>query len=213
MSSPTRISIVEDHGPTRELLVASVQSAPDLRLLRAYAAPEDALLGLIEDRPDVVLMDINLPQISGIECVRRLRPQLPSTQFLMLTVYEDHDHILDALTAGATGYMLKGTRREELLSAIEQIVAGGSPMSSAIARKVVQSFARTEATPRAEFERLSQREQDVLALLSRGFLYKEISAQLGISVPTVCTHIRRIYEKLQVRSRSEAIAKYLHKAP
>jgi DNA-binding NarL/FixJ family response regulator len=213
MPDPTRISIVEDDGPTRDLLIAMVVSAPALTLASHYGLPEPALRGLVLDRPDVVLMDINLPRLTGVECVRRLRPQLPDTQFLMLTVYEDHDHILAALAAGATGYLLKGTRREELLAGIDQIVHGGSPMSGAIARKVVQSFARTEpAATRSELETLSQREQDVLALLTQGFLYKEISDRLGVSVPTVCTHIRRIYEKLQVRSRSEAIAKYFKQA-
>lgn len=209
MSDPTRVSIVEDDGPTRSLLVEMITGSPQLQLVSHYGLPEHALQGLVSERPDVVLMDINLPRVTGVECVRRLRPQLPATQFLMLTVYEDHDHILAALTAGATGYLLKGTRREELLAAIDQIVHGGSPMSSAIARKVVQSFARTETVaPRHELEALSQREQAVLELLTQGFLYKEISERLGVSVPTVCTYIRRIYEKLQVRSRSEAIAKY-----
>lgn len=209
MTPLPRICIVEDDHPTRNLLVEVISGAPHLSLVNSYSSTELAVQSLPADQPDVVLMDINLPKMNGVECVRRLKPRLPATQFLMLTVYEDHDHILDALSAGATGYLLKSTRRDELLAAIDQILAGGSPMSSAIARKVVQSFSRTEATPRAGLETLSQREQSVLELLSRGFLYKEISEQLGVSVPTVNTYIRRIYEKLQVRSRSEAIARYL----
>jgi DNA-binding NarL/FixJ family response regulator len=212
MTASPRISIVEDDGPTRALLVEVIQGAPGLTLVSQHGSTEQALRTLPAERPDVVLMDINLPNINGVECVRRLKPLLPDTQFLMLTVYEDHEHILAALTAGATGYLLKGTRREELLGAIDQIVTGGSPMSSAIARKVVQSFARPEAAPRNELEALSLREQAVLELLTQGFLYKEISERLGVSVPTVNTYIRRIYEKLQVRSRSEAIAKYFRQA-
>lgn len=212
MTASPRISIVEDDGPTRALLVEVIQGAPGLTLVSQHGSTERALRTLPTERPDVVLMDINLPNINGVECVRRLKPLLPDTQFLMLTVYEDHEHILAALTAGATGYLLKGTRREELLGAIDQIVTGGSPMSSAIARKVVQSFARPEAAPRNELEALSLREQAVLELLTQGFLYKEISERLGVSVPTVNTYIRRIYEKLQVRSRSEAIAKYFRQA-
>lgn len=212
MEAKPRISIVEDDGPTRDLLTEIVQGAPHLTFVSSYGSTELALQRLPADRPDAVLMDINLPRMSGVECVRLLKPQLPATQFLMLTVYEDHDHILAALTAGATGYLLKGTRREELLAAIDQILHGGSPMSSAIARKVVQSFARTDPAPSsAEIETLSPREQRVLELLTQGFLYKEISDQLGVTVPTVSTYIRRIYEKLQVRSRSEAIAKYFKK--
>jgi DNA-binding NarL/FixJ family response regulator len=157
-----------------------------------------------------VLVDINLPDIKGVEAVRRLKPLMPKTQFLMLTVYEDAEHIFAALAAGATGYLLKSTRRNELLDAISQIVAGGSPMSSGIARKVVQSFSPAQL-PASDLEALSPREQSVLDLLSKGYLYKEIAESLGVSVPTVNTYIRRIYEKLQVHSRSQAITKYLKK--
>ena len=177
-----------------------------------HASTESALESLPATRPDVVLMDINVPLLNGVECVRRLKPLLPQTQFLMLTVYEDADHIFAALAAGAAGYLLKSTRRMELLAAIEQIMQGGSPMSSGIARKVVQSFSRPAAAP-SEWEGLSPREQSVLELLTKGFLYKEISDSLGVSVPTVNTYIRRIYEKLQVHSRSQAVAKYLKQVP
>ncbi len=204
----TRVSIVEDDAPTRRILVDVVASAPELELVTQYGSSTKAVDCLVADQPDVVLMDINLPELNGIECVRRLKPQLPATQFLMLTVYEDTDHIFAALAAGATGYLLKSTRRAELLAAIAQVTAGGSPMSSGIARKVVQSFSETKSKPPAA-EALSPREQDVLALLSKGYLYKEIAESLGVSVPTVCTYIRRIYDKLQVHSRSQAIARYL----
>lgn len=213
----TRVSIVEDDLPTREALAGIVAGAPDLELVSQYDRSEAAVKTLPGDRPDVVLMDINLPDRTGVETVRQLKPQMAGTQFLMLTVYEDSEHIFAALAAGATGYLLKGTRREELLEAIAQVVAGGSPMSSAIARKVVQSFARPaqqpqSATPaKSEVEGLSPREQSVLALLAKGFLYKEIAESLGVSGPTVSTYVRRIYEKLQVHSRTQAINKYLGK--
>ncbi len=203
-----RLSIVEDDAPTRQILGDIVRGTADLELVSVSVDAERALESLPRDPPDVVLMDINLPKLSGVECVRRLRPLLPRTQFLMLTVYEDADHIFAALAAGATGYLLKSTRRAELLTAIQQVVEGGSPMSSGIARKVVQSFAKTDAS-RSELEVLSPREQSVLSLLAQGLLYKEIAESLAISVPTVNTYIRRIYEKLHVRSRSQAIATFL----
>lgn len=205
-----RLAIVEDDEPIREILSEIVRGAAGLELVSVFVDAESAIERLPKDQPDVVLMDINLPKLSGVECVRRLRPQLARTQFLMLTVYEDADHIFAALAAGATGYLLKSTRRAELLTAIQQVVDGGSPMSSGIARKVVQSFAKTDA-PRSDLETLSPREQAVLSLLSQGLLYKEIAESLAISVPTVNTYIRRIYEKLHVRSRSQAIATFLRK--
>jgi len=149
--------------------------------------------------------------MNGIECVRRLKPRLPDTQFLMVTVYGDANHIFDALAVGASGYLLKQTRRNELIEALKDVHAGGSPMSSQIARKVVQSFRRNESqTASGEMVELSQREGEVLELLARGYLYKEIAEQLKISVQTVNTYIRRIYEKLHVRSRAQAVAKYAH---
>jgi DNA-binding NarL/FixJ family response regulator len=160
-------------------------------------------------KPDVVLMDINLPGMSGVEAVKHLKPSLPETQFVMLTVYEDADHIYNALAAGATGYLLKETPRQELLNALEEVHRGGSPMTSNIARKVVQSFRQTSATAEPG-EDLSPREQEVLDLLARGYLYKEIADRLNISVPTVNTYVRRMYEKLHVRSRAQAVAKYAH---
>src|SRR4029077_1324214 len=146
---------------------------------------------------------------SGVEAVQKLKPALPQTQFVMLTVYEDADHIYNALAAGASGYLLKQTPREELLSALHDVHHGGSPMTSNIARKVVQSFRQTpSAAP--DGDGLSPREQEVLDLLARGYLYKEIAERLNISVPTVNTYVRRMYEKLHVRSRAQAVAKYAH---
>jgi DNA-binding NarL/FixJ family response regulator len=205
-----RISIIEDDDPTRQILTEIVTSTPGLELVSQYDRCDAAIKALPGEAPDVVLVDINLPEINGVEAVRRLKPEMPKTQFLMLTVYEDADHIYAALAAGATGYLLKGTRRAELLEAINQIVAGGSPMSSGIARKVVQSFANAQ-TARTDLDTLSPREQSVLALLSKGYLYKEIAESLGVSGPTINTYIRRIYDKLQVHSRSQAITKFFRK--
>jgi len=209
MATLHRIAIVEDDTETRRLLVGMVRSTPPLQLVGEYGATDVAVARLPADQPDVVLMDINLPGMNGIECVRQLKLVLPSTQFLMLTVYEDQNHIFAALAAGATGYLLKNTKRTQLLEAITQISNGGSPMSSAIARKVVQSFARPPAAPSPVVESLSPREQAVLELIAKGFLCKEIADQLGVTGHTVNTYIRRIYEKLQVRSRSQAVALYL----
>ena len=149
--------------------------------------------------------------MNGIECVRKLKPRLPDTQFVMVTVYEDANHIFNALSAGASGYLLKQMRRSELLDALKDVHAGGSPMSSQIARKVVQTFHRNETEDAdGETVELSPREREVLELLARGYLYKEIAEMLKISVQTVNTYIRRIYEKLHVRSRAQAVAKYAH---
>jgi DNA-binding NarL/FixJ family response regulator len=153
-------------------------------------------------------MDINLPGMNGVECVRQLKQVLPRTQVIMLTVYEDTENIFNALAAGASGYLLKRTPREELLAAIRDVHQGGSPMTTHIARKVVQSFQQS-AVSAQQTEELSPREREVLDCLAQGFLYKEIADKLGISYETVHTYIRRIYEKLQVRTRTEAVAKFL----
>jgi DNA-binding NarL/FixJ family response regulator len=203
------VSIVEDDASARGILTEWIRDAGGLKCVGTHENAEIAIAALPHQNPSVVLMDINMPGISGIECVRRLKPQMPATQFVMLTVYEDPDHIFKALSSGASGYMLKRTRRAELLAAIREVHAGGSPMSSNIARKIVQSFQRFSPSA-AEPDNLSPREREVLELLARGYLYKEISDALHISVPTVNTHIRRIYEKLHVRSRSQAVAKFTH---
>ena len=203
------VSIVDDDAPARGILAEWVRGADGFRCVGVHENAETALAALPQEKPSVVLMDINMPGMSGIECVRRLKPQMMETQFMMLTVYEDPDHIFKALSSGASGYMLKRTPRAELLAAIKDVHAGGSPMSSNIARKIVQSFQRFNASP-TETENLSPREREVLELLARGYLYKEIADSLHISVPTVNTHIRRIYEKLHVRSRSQAVAKFTH---
>lgn len=205
-----RVSIVDDDEPISRILADLIRETKNLEFVSAYNDSELALRQLPADNPDVVLMDINIPGLSGIECVRRLKPELPRTQFLMLTVYADTDHIFAALAAGATGYLLKGTKRSQLLSSIRQIAAGGSPMSAGIARKVVQSFAVSEPA-RPNMQTLSPRERSVLDLLAKGYLYKEIAESLSLSVATVDTYVRRVYDKLQVNSRSQAIAKYLQR--
>ncbi len=199
------VSIIEDDPGVRQILAGWIRQAAGFRFVSQYASGESALAHLPDDRPDVVLVDINLSGQSGIHCVRQLKAVMSATQFLMLTVYEDGDHIFDALTAGASGYLLKRTPREELLGAIKQVHEGGSPMTSYIARKVVVWF-QQQPLPKQETEGLSPRESEVLRLLARGCAYKEIADVLGISMPTVNTHVHRIYQKLHVRSRGEAVA-------
>jgi len=205
-----RVSIVEDSNQVRSTLARLINKAEGFECVGQHANAEAALEGLPREKPDVVLMDINLPGMNGVECVRRLKQILPGTQVMMLTVYEDTENIFNALAAGATGYLLKRTPRAELLQAIREVYQGGSPMTAHIARKVVQSFQRVPSSPQPA-ENLSPREQEVLNYLSQGFLYKEIADKLGISYETVHTYIRRIYEKLQVRTRTEAVAKYLRR--
>jgi DNA-binding NarL/FixJ family response regulator len=204
------VSIVEDNDQLRATLARVLNRADGFRCLSHYANAEDALKDLPRVRPDVVLMDINLPGMNGVQCVRQLKVLLPQIQVMMLTVYEDTDNIFNALAAGASGYMLKRTSSKELLEAIQDVQRGGSPMTMHIARKVVQSFQHTAATAQPT-ENLSEREQQVLDCLSQGLMYKEIAEKLGISYETVHTYIRRIYEKLQVRTRTEAVAKFLRR--
>ena len=204
------VSIVEDNNQLRATLARVLNRADGFRCLSQYGNAEDALKDLPRIRPDVVLMDINLPGMNGVQCVRQLKALLPEIQVMMLTVYEDTENIFNALAAGAGGYMLKRTSSKELLEAIQDVQRGGSPMTMHIARKVVQSFQHTAATAQST-ENLSEREQQVLDCLSRGLMYKEIAEKLGISYETVHTYIRRIYEKLQVRTRTEAVAKFLRR--
>ena len=203
------VSIVEDDTSAREILADWVNQASGLKCVGSHATVEEALERVPAEKPSVVLMDINLPGMSGIEGVRRLKSMLPGTQFLMLTVYEDTDHVFEALSAGATGYLLKQTRRNELLDSIKDVHAGGSPMTGNIARRVVQAFHRADVGE-PESAKLSQREREVLELLARGYLYKEIMDSLNVSRGTLNTYVRRIYEKLHVRSRSQAVAKFSH---
>ncbi len=203
------VSIIEDDAPVRQILTDWINHAKGFRCLSACDSAESALERLPHDQPGILLVDINLPGLSGIECVRRLKPMIPSTQFLMLTVYADSDHIFDALSAGASGYLLKETGYGELIASLQLVHEGGSPMTSHIARKMVQSFHQPQPETH-ENHGLTPRERAILELLARGDYYKEIANSLSISVHTVCTHIRRIYEKLHVRSRAQAVAKYTH---
>jgi DNA-binding NarL/FixJ family response regulator len=201
------VSIVEDDPSVRTILDGWIRDSEDFHCLSDYSDAESAIKQLPVEKPSVVLMDVNLPGISGIECVRRLKPLLPDTQFVMLTVHEENNYIFDALAAGASGYLLKQTDFDKLLEALKEVHGGGSPMSSSIARKVVQFFRGLPPSTETA-ETLSPREYEVLDLLARGSLYKEIAKSLGISYRTVNTHIRRIYEKLQVCSRAQAVAKF-----
>ncbi|MDB6016469.1 MAG: DNA-binding response regulator [Pedosphaera sp.] len=207
----TTVSIVEDNEELRGTLVRLINRAEGFQCASQYGNAEAALEALPKDRPNVVLMDINLPGMNGVECVRRLKQLLPETQVMMLTAYEDTENIFNALAAGASGYLLKRAPRAELLEAIRDVCLGGSPMTAHIARKVVQSFQKQSVAPQPVESNLSPREQEVLDCLTQGFLYKEIAEKLGISYETVHTYVRRIYEKLQVRTRTEAVAKVLRR--
>jgi DNA-binding NarL/FixJ family response regulator len=202
-----RVSIVEDDDKTRKMVADWIDSEKEFCCSGNHSSAESAFRSLANEMPDVVLMDINLPGISGVECVRQMKPILPQTQFIMVTVYEDTQHLFDALSAGASGYLLKKSIREDLLDSIRSVMHGGSPMTGSIARKVVQYFHAPIAADIQDYK-LSPRENEVLGMLAKGFLYKEISDQLNISIATVNCHIRNIYEKMHVRSRAQAVAKY-----
>jgi DNA-binding NarL/FixJ family response regulator len=206
---PIAVSLVEDNPGTRNNLVALLSSESQLRLLHAYATGEEGLKGIVSGpRPDVVIVDIKLPGMSGIECVAKLKAALPELRVLILTTYQESDLIFNCLRAGANGYLLKDMPAEELLQAIQQVHSGGAPMSMQIARKVVAYFHEIKE-PRADTAKLTQREQEILALLARGYLYKEIADKLGISLNTMKSHQHAIYEKLHVQSRTEATLKFL----
>jgi DNA-binding NarL/FixJ family response regulator len=205
------VSIVDDEKDLRESIATFINGSPGFRCISAYGSAQAALEGLPRDRPAVVLMDINMPGMSGIECVARLKELVPEVQTVMLTVYEDTERIFDALSAGASGYLLKRSKPSKLLEAIREVHEGGSPMSSSIARKVVASFqkSRQSGEKPPSHPHLSPREEAVLDLLAKGYTYKLIADELGISIDTIRTYLRRIYEKLHVQSRTEAVAKYL----
>jgi DNA-binding NarL/FixJ family response regulator len=208
----THVSIVEDDRSIRQILTEWINHAEGFRCISMHSNAESALAKLPQEKPRIVLVDINLPGQSGIECVHRLNPMMPDTQFVMLTVYKDTKHIFDALKAGACGYLLKRTPREDLIASLKQVREGGSPMSGYIARKVVQSFHEAPAK-KIETVGLSPREREVLELLARGYFYKEITETLGLSISTVNTHVRHIYEKLHVHSRAQAVAKLADMPP
>ncbi|HSU57570.1 MAG TPA: response regulator transcription factor, partial [Candidatus Dormibacteraeota bacterium] len=202
------VSLVEDNDGMRETFAALLNDAPGLRCVSAHPTGEDAVLRIPQEQPDVALVDINLPGMSGIECVAKLKAQLPNLQVLMLTRYEQSDLIFNSIRAGASGYLLKKTPPAELISAIEQVHGGGAPMSMQIARKVIDHFRQIQR-PASDVEKLTPREQEILELLSKGCYYKEISDKLGITMNTVRTHLQHIYEKLHVQSRTAAVLKFL----
>jgi DNA-binding NarL/FixJ family response regulator len=208
LTQPIRVVIVEDATWMRENLVREINGSPGFRCVNNYRTAEDALQGIPKDQPDVVLMDINLPGMSGVECMRQLRADLPEVRGLMLTVYEESEKIFNSLLAGASGYLLKRTSTAELLEAIQQVIDGGSPMSSSIARKVVAYFNEMGAA-KSDTATLSPRELQVLELLARGMAYKNIADELSLSIETIRMNVKHIYAKLHVHSRGEAAAKYL----
>jgi DNA-binding NarL/FixJ family response regulator len=207
---PINVAVVEDQKEIREGLTYLINSSDGYKCVGAFANAEDALQSIPQLNAHVALMDINLPEMDGIVCVRQLKPRVPSLQIIMLTVYEDTDRIFEALTAGASGYLLKRTPPAKIMESIADVHRGGSPMSSEIARKVVQSFQKPNSSPN-ETDQLTAREKEILTHLAKGFTYKEIGDEMFISDETVRSHLRRIYEKLHVHSRTAAVVKFLKK--
>lgn len=203
-----KVAIVDDDEGIRTSLAAMIRRTPALRLAGDYADAESALKEIPDRPPDVVLMDINLPGMKGYDCVRQLKAVVPKVQFLMLTVYEDSDSLFNSLKAGASGYLLKRTASVRLLEAIRDVHAGGSPMTPQLARRVVQFFA-SPAEGDAQLSRLTTGEKDFLDQLAKGYAYKEIGDRMNISIDTVRSYVRTVYEKLHVHSRTEAVVKYL----
>lgn len=203
-----KVALVEDSAPMRRNLERMLRRAPGVRCVCACGTAEEALEQIPRSRPDVVLMDINLPGASGIECTARLKLQMPATQVIMLTVYEDTTSIFSALKAGTCGYLLKRSSPGEILDAVTTVRSGGAPMTSEIARKIVMTF-QSPAPSSAGTATLSARELEILELLSQGKVSKEIADQLSISYHTVRVHLKHIYEKLHVRSQAEAMVKYI----
>lgn len=206
-----QVAIVEDDDEIRANLVHRISTSGTFSFLKSYSDAESALADLPKHKPDVVLMDINLPGMDGVECVRHLKAKLPHVHVIMLTVYEDSSRLFKSLMAGASGYLLKRSQPAKLLAAIQEVCEGGAPMTPEIARRVVQHFRHLPEPPQADLPRLTPRERDILDQLAKGFRYKEIIDNLGISYGTLHSYISKIYEKLQVHSRTEAVVKYLNK--
>ena len=207
-----RIVLVEDKPEVRDNWSRLINSFPGFACVRVCASGEEALRMIPETNPDVVLMDIFLPRMSGIECTARLKELLPKLRIIILTAVEDDELVFMALEAGADGYLLKRTKPEDLHTALLEVLGGGAPMTSEVARRVVESF-RRPVKPREPAVRLSAREEEVLILLSKGYANKEIAEQLSLGVETVGSHLKHIYEKLHVRSRTEAVARYITRKP
>lgn len=205
---PRTVVIVEDDAGIRDNLLALLNASPGHRCIGACASGEEALAQIPVWKPDVVLMDINLPGMNGIDCVRRLKARLPAVQVLMVTVYDDGDRVFKALLAGASGYLLKASIASDIVPAVREVMRGGSPLNSFIARKVVQFFQQRPPAPKDDAG-LTPREREVLELLAKGLTYKEIAARLEISIDTVRRHCHNIYGKMHVASRTEAVVRYL----
>lgn len=210
MNTAIKVAIVEDDKYIRNSLSELIDGAANLELVGAYADGPAALAGVPKSKPDVVIMDIQLPEVNGVECVRQLKATLPAVNFLMLTAYEDSDKLFESLKAGANGYLLKRTSSTRLLQAIRELHAGGSPMTPQIARRVVQYLSSPPANASPELATLTPGQKKFLDELAHGYSYKEIADHLGITMDGVRSYIRKIYEKLHVHSRTEAVIKYLH---
>ena len=208
-SQQTSICLVEDDPALREALVDLIRTDSDYQLLASFPDAESAIIEIPKLKPAAVIMDIQLPRLSGIACAARLIEKLPDVLIMMVTVYDNNDRIFEALAAGASGYLLKRDAPEKLISALNELLEGGSPMSPVIARKVVQKFQIPVEKSKGNSMNLTPREQQILEKLVQGSLYKEIAWDLEIGVETVRTHLRNIYKKLQVRTRTEAVVKYL----
>jgi DNA-binding NarL/FixJ family response regulator len=204
----TRIALVEDDNGLRASMVSLLKRTSWIRVVADYADAKSALADIVPRKPDVVLMDVNMPEMSGVECVTHLKALLPRVYILMLTVHDDNDSLFNSILAGADGYLLKDTVPSRLLAAIREVCSGGSPMTPQIARRIVQRFRKSDPAP-TNMENLTPREMEVLKQLALGNQYKEISANLDISVDGIRFHIRGIYNKLHVHSRTEAVLKYL----
>jgi DNA-binding NarL/FixJ family response regulator len=205
---PLRVALVEDHPKVRESWTRLINSFPDFCCVCSCATGEEALRLIPQEFPDVILMDIFLPRMSGIECTSRFKALLPETQIVILTAMDDQELVFMALEAGADGYLLKRTKPSDLRAALLDVLGGGVPMTSEIARRVIQSFRRKAKSPE-ESVRLSVREEQILVLLSQGYPNKLIADKLNLSIDTVCTHLKRVYEKLHVNSRTEAVVRYM----
>jgi len=205
------LAIVEDLDEVRDGLKNFISLSNDFKILDTFKTAEEAVHDLPQLKPDIVIIDINLPGINGIECIRQVKSKIPNTQFMMFTVYENDEKVFEALKAGASGYLLKNTGLVQLIESLKELYNGGSPMSANIARKLVTLF-RSGQKEKTNLEILSNRENEILQLLAKGLLYKEIADQLTISVSTVRQHIHHIYEKLHVQNRTEAINKAFGKS-
>jgi DNA-binding NarL/FixJ family response regulator len=204
----TRIALVEDDNGLRASMVSLLKRTSWIRVVADYADAKSALADIVRRKPDVVLMDVNMPEMNGIECITHMKALLPAVHILMLTVHDDNDSLFNSILAGADGYLLKATVPSRLLAAIREVCSGGSPMTPQIARRIVQRFRKSDPAP-TDIENLTPREMEVLKQLALGNQYKEISANLNITVDGIRFHIRGIYNKLHVHSRTEAVLKYL----